>query len=134
MSGRRWTLKLDGVDVRLPEADPAAALARLVRFEREAGLLEKDIIAVDLRMPDRLVVRLTEEAVASWRAAPEETRNAPEAEFLVADVLALAEDARRLWAWVWARGEALGVSLRRAAFALAVERIAETIEARGLFP
>ena len=65
VSGRRWTLKLDGVDVRLPEADPAAALARLVRFEREAGLLEKDIIAVDLRMPDRLVVRLTEEAAAT---------------------------------------------------------------------
>ncbi len=65
VSGRRWTLKFDGIDVRLPEADPAAALARLVRFEREAGLLEKDIIAVDLRMPDRLVVRLTEEAAAA---------------------------------------------------------------------
>jgi len=65
VSGRRWTLKLDGVDVRLPETDPAAALARLVRFEREAGLLEKDIIAVDLRMSDRVVVRLTEEAAAA---------------------------------------------------------------------
>ncbi|ACB24347.1 MULTISPECIES: cell division protein FtsQ/DivIB [Methylobacterium] len=65
VSGRRWTLKFDGIDVRLPEADPAAALARLVRFEREAHLLEKDIIAVDLRMPDRLVVRLTEEAAAA---------------------------------------------------------------------
>ncbi|WP_267355936.1 MULTISPECIES: cell division protein FtsQ/DivIB [unclassified Methylobacterium] len=65
VSGRRWTLKLDGVDVRLPEVDPAAALARLVRFEREAGLLEKDIIAVDLRMSDRVVVRLTEEAAAT---------------------------------------------------------------------
>ncbi|MCJ2084933.1 cell division protein FtsQ/DivIB [Methylobacterium sp. E-005] len=65
VSGRRWTLKLDGVDVRLPETDPAAALARLVKYEREAGLLEKDIIAVDLRMRDRLVVRLTEEAAAA---------------------------------------------------------------------
>ena len=41
VSSRRWTLKLDGVDVRLPENDPAAALGRLVRFEREAGLLER---------------------------------------------------------------------------------------------
>ncbi|WP_419545290.1 cell division protein FtsQ/DivIB [Methylobacterium oryzae] len=65
VSGRRWTLKFDGIDVRLPEVDPAAALARLVRFEREAHLLEKDVIAVDLRMPDRLVVRLTEEAAAA---------------------------------------------------------------------
>ncbi|MER2264685.1 cell division protein FtsQ/DivIB [Methylobacterium oxalidis] len=64
VSGRRWTLKLDGVDVRLPESGAAAALARLVRLEREAKILEKDIIAVDLRMPDRVVVRLTEEAAA----------------------------------------------------------------------
>ena len=35
---------------------------------------------------------------------------------------------------VWARSEALGVSLRRGAFALAVERVAEAIAARGLFP
>ena len=37
VSGRRWTLKLDGVDIRLPEADPGAALARLVALEREAA-------------------------------------------------------------------------------------------------
>jgi glutamate dehydrogenase (NAD(P)+) len=35
---------------------------------------------------------------------------------------------------VWAKADALGVPLRRAAFALAVERVAEAIEARGLFP
>ncbi|WP_253388330.1 cell division protein FtsQ/DivIB [Methylorubrum extorquens] len=65
VSSRRWTLKLDGVDIRLPEADPAEALARLVRLERESKILEKDIIAVDLRMADRVVVRLTEEAAAA---------------------------------------------------------------------
>jgi glutamate dehydrogenase (NAD(P)+) len=35
---------------------------------------------------------------------------------------------------VWAKATALGVSPRRAAFALGVERIAEAIVARGLFP
>jgi glutamate dehydrogenase/leucine dehydrogenase len=35
---------------------------------------------------------------------------------------------------VWAKADAIGVSLRRAAFALAVERVAEAIAARGLFP
>lgn len=35
---------------------------------------------------------------------------------------------------VWARAEALGVSLRRAAYAVAVERVAEAIATRGLFP
>jgi len=35
---------------------------------------------------------------------------------------------------VWSRAEALGVTLRRAAFAVALERVAAAIEARGLFP
>src|SRR4051812_7053449 len=35
---------------------------------------------------------------------------------------------------VWARADALDVSLRRAAFAVAVDRVAEAIAARGLFP
>ena len=35
---------------------------------------------------------------------------------------------------VWARAETLGVDLRRAAFVVALERIAAAIEARGLFP
>jgi len=35
---------------------------------------------------------------------------------------------------VWAKAERLDVSLRRAAFAVALERVAEAIEARGLFP
>ncbi|MHB8593180.1 MAG: Glu/Leu/Phe/Val family dehydrogenase [Acidimicrobiales bacterium] len=35
---------------------------------------------------------------------------------------------------VWAKASSLGVSMRRAAGALAVERVAEAISARGLFP
>jgi glutamate dehydrogenase (NAD(P)+) len=35
---------------------------------------------------------------------------------------------------VWAKSETLGVSMRRAAFALGVERVAEAHNARGLFP
>jgi len=35
---------------------------------------------------------------------------------------------------VWAKAQTLGVSMRRAAGALAVERVAEAIAARGLFP
>jgi glutamate dehydrogenase (NAD(P)+) len=35
---------------------------------------------------------------------------------------------------VWARSAALGTSLRRAAHVVALERVASTIEARGLFP
>jgi glutamate dehydrogenase (NAD(P)+) len=35
---------------------------------------------------------------------------------------------------VWAKADTLSVSLRRGAFALALERLAEAIEARGIFP
>ncbi len=56
--GRRWNVRLDGgIDVRLPESDPRAAWAQLAQMQREHGVLERDVIAIDLRMPDRLVVR-----------------------------------------------------------------------------
>jgi glutamate dehydrogenase (NAD(P)+) len=35
---------------------------------------------------------------------------------------------------VWSKADTLGTTLRRAAFAVALERVAEAIEARGLFP
>lgn len=66
VSGRRWTLKMDtGLDVRLPEEDAPAAVARLARLEREGHILDKDVLALDLRVADRVVVRLTEEAAAT---------------------------------------------------------------------
>jgi cell division protein FtsQ len=66
VSGRRWTLKMDnGLDVRLPELNADEALARLVKLDREQKILDKDVLAVDLRMADRVVVRLTEEAAAT---------------------------------------------------------------------
>jgi cell division protein FtsQ len=66
VSGRRWTLKMDnGIDVRLPEHGAADALARLAKLEREQRILDKDVLAIDLRMPDRVIVRLTEEAAAA---------------------------------------------------------------------
>jgi cell division protein FtsQ len=64
---RRWNLRLkNGVDVRLPEADIEGALATLVRLDREKSLLSRDITAVDLRLADRLTVRLSD-AVAPAR-------------------------------------------------------------------
>jgi cell division protein FtsQ len=66
VANRRWTLKLDnGLDVRLPESQPAAALKRLAALETESRLLEKEVLAIDLRQPDRVVMRLTEEGAAA---------------------------------------------------------------------
>jgi cell division protein FtsQ len=60
---RRWDLLLkNGIDVQLPERNPAAALARLVALDREKKLLSRDITIVDLRLPDRVTVRLSDAA------------------------------------------------------------------------
>ena len=53
-------------------------------------------------------------------------------EELVADRLRQRMEAA--FVAVWAKAEQLRVSLRRAAFALALERVADAIAARGLFP
>lgn len=62
---RRWNVKLNnGVDVRLPESEAEAAIARLATLARESRLPDKDVIAIDMRIPGRVVVRLSEEAAA----------------------------------------------------------------------
>jgi cell division protein FtsQ len=56
---RRWNLRLaNGVEVRLPEEGAEAALAELVRLDREENILARDIKAIDLRFPDRFIVKL----------------------------------------------------------------------------
>jgi len=58
VGGRRWDLSLDGgIDVRLPEADAPKALARLAAFEEQSGVLGRDVRVLDLRVPDRVIVR-----------------------------------------------------------------------------
>jgi cell division protein FtsQ len=60
---RRWNLRLrNGLDVRLPEGEVASALEQLVALDREAKLLTRDITVVDMRLPDRVTVRLSEKA------------------------------------------------------------------------
>jgi cell division protein FtsQ len=60
---RRWNLRLkDGLDIRLPENDVGNALAALSRMDREDRLFSRDIVAVDMRLPDRLTVQLSEDA------------------------------------------------------------------------
>ncbi len=60
---RRWNLRLqNGIDVELPETGVAAALDRLVALDRDKKLLSRDIALVDLRLPDRVTVRLSDAA------------------------------------------------------------------------
>ena len=60
---RRWNLRFkDALDIRLPENDVGNALALLSKLDREDRLFSRDIVAVDLRLPDRVTVRLSEDA------------------------------------------------------------------------
>lgn len=56
---RRWNLTLDNmVQVMLPEEDAAAALKILAELDAKQQLLSRDVALIDLRLPDRMVVRL----------------------------------------------------------------------------
>lgn len=70
VAGRRWTLKTNGgVEIVLPEKEPADALSRLALLEHDSHILEKDILSLDLRIPGRVVARLTAEAGAAREEA-----------------------------------------------------------------
>jgi cell division protein FtsQ len=60
---RRWNLRLkDGLDIRLPENDVGNALAALSTLDKEDRLFSRDIVAIDMRLPDRLTVQLSDDA------------------------------------------------------------------------
>lgn len=63
VSDRRWDLvTTDGVLLRMPEENAASAVATVARLSREGRIFDKDIVALDLRNPGRIVARLTDEA------------------------------------------------------------------------
>jgi cell division protein FtsQ len=67
---RRWNLRLkSGVDVKLPELDPQGAIAELLTLQRQSRILEKDVLALDFRIPGRVFVRLSQEAADAWADA-----------------------------------------------------------------
>ncbi|MBV1701356.1 MAG: cell division protein FtsQ/DivIB [Hyphomicrobiales bacterium] len=69
VSERRWDLKMtNGVDIRLPEKHPERALQELARLEQSSQVLEKDVISLDFRVPDRMIARLSEGAADARRA------------------------------------------------------------------
>lgn len=58
VGGRRWNLRLkNDIDVRLPEENTAKAWSRLAEYEKTHRVLERDVQILDLRLPDRLIVR-----------------------------------------------------------------------------
>jgi cell division protein FtsQ len=71
----RWNLRLkNGIDLRLPEDNVEQMLDRLVMLDRQKKLLSRDIVAVDLRLPDRVTVRLSEAAAQAREDALKEKK------------------------------------------------------------
>lgn len=67
---RRWNLVLrNGIDVRLPDGDADRALADLARLDAERRLMTRDLTMIDLRVPDRVTVRLSDDAMKAHEAA-----------------------------------------------------------------
>jgi cell division protein FtsQ len=67
---RRWNLRLnDGLDIRLPENDVGNALLTLSNLDRDEHLFAKDIVVIDLRLPDRLAVQLSDDAAKAREEA-----------------------------------------------------------------
>ena len=61
---RRWNLRLNnGIDVELPESNVGTALQRLVTLDKDKKLLSRDVASIDLRIPDRVTVRLSPAAL-----------------------------------------------------------------------
>ena len=61
VGGRRWDLNFQsGETVALPEGEKAAgqALTRFAKLDKSSGLLGRGIVRFDLRIPDKMIVRL----------------------------------------------------------------------------
>lgn len=62
VANRRWNVRLaNGIEIRLPAENIHFALSRIVKYNEEYDLFEQEIRSVDLRLPDRIYLKLTDE-------------------------------------------------------------------------
>jgi cell division protein FtsQ len=74
VDNRRWNVRIDNaIDVLLPEEDLQGAWARLAALERQSSVLKREVQTVDMRLPDRLVLRTV--APSPKEAAPAKPRS-----------------------------------------------------------
>ena len=60
---RRWNIELDrGLTIMLPEQAPKDALARVMAWHYGEEVLERGLVAVDMRLPDRPTLRMNGKA------------------------------------------------------------------------
>ncbi len=67
MGERRWDVILDrGQRILLPEESPVRALERVIVLDEVQDMLERDVVAVDMRLSERPTVRMQPHAVEEW--------------------------------------------------------------------
>lgn len=65
---RRWDIVLDRDQrIMLPADNPVPTLERIVALAQASDLLERDVVAVDMRVPRRPTLRMTEGAAETLR-------------------------------------------------------------------
>jgi cell division protein FtsQ len=70
MGARRWDIVLDRDQrIQLPEAGAVRALERVIALDKAENLLDRDVVAVDLRNEHRPVLRLAPDALGALREA-----------------------------------------------------------------
>lgn len=74
IGNRRWDVHLDsGIDVELPERNPDQAWGHLAQLQRDHRVLDRDVIAIDLRLPNQLVVRVAPDLTDRLRKPGKDT-------------------------------------------------------------
>ncbi len=69
---RRWNLRFDsGVNVMLPEEETGAAWKRLAEMQREQGILQKSVQSIDMRLFERIFIKLLPDADPAQGGATE---------------------------------------------------------------
>ncbi|TNE35596.1 MAG: FtsQ-type POTRA domain-containing protein [Alphaproteobacteria bacterium] len=62
---RRWNLRLkNGMDIQLPAEREDQALAKLIAYDAEHHLLTQAIEVIDMRLPDRIYLKLVDDKAA----------------------------------------------------------------------
>lgn len=71
---RRWDLRLkNGMLVKLPEENVGLALRQLAQQQEAAGILEKNIATIDLRIPEKFVVDMKQDTETAATSTKKET-------------------------------------------------------------
>lgn len=78
---RRWNLDLrDGTTVFLPENQEEPAVQRLIRYQKDFQLLDRPVKNIDLRLPDRMVIRQNKTVAPNNNNPDTETGSQPNAD------------------------------------------------------